>query len=138
MPELVNVIPPCVVSRYLSPYPRVRVEVDISLGIAYLARDGFDIALRIGLSTDAGQVRRHLGPLPSVCVASLAYLRNYPALKSPTDLAGHEIVVFTPQKKDSLEITLKHQSGPSAVLRTAGRMRSNSLALLRDLAVLGC
>lgn len=85
--------PPGVIDEFVAPavgklaarYPRLRLELDASIGYADLTRREADLALR-GLRPSAGDlVTRKLGGSPYVVIASKRYARALGTLADPAD-----------------------------------------------------
>lgn len=58
-----------------------------------LLEDGIDVAVRIGPLADSGLVRRQVGVVRRLTVASPAYLARRGRPQRPRDLAAHDIVL---------------------------------------------
>ncbi|MCA2958620.1 MAG: LysR family transcriptional regulator [Silvanigrellales bacterium] len=136
VPEIGNVVLPSVLARYLALYPRVEVEVDVSQAVVDLVKDAFDVALRIGVDTDASHLQKRLGLLPSVLVGSASFLRNRPTYKTPGDVAKGDLLRFAPHGRVSA-VSMVGPDGQKEHLNLESRFCANNLTLLKDLALQG-
>jgi DNA-binding transcriptional LysR family regulator len=79
-------------------HPRVHVELDLSMRVTELVREGFDCAIRVtnarGLSS-SGLVQKRLAKLELGLYASPAYLARMDTPKRPEDLLQHDFVAFS-------------------------------------------
>ncbi len=84
------------VQRYTARYPAVRVDVHLSNHLVDLARDGVDLALRVSGRPlrDSALVARKVGTVIMQLHASPAYLARTRPPRTPSDLAGHDWVVY--------------------------------------------
>ena len=80
---------------YLARHPTVLGELNLSDRNANLVEDGVDAAVRIGVLEDASHVARHVGTTRRVVVASPKYLAGRNKIRSPKDVAGHDVIQFT-------------------------------------------
>ncbi|HET7504803.1 MAG TPA: LysR family transcriptional regulator [Kofleriaceae bacterium] len=83
-----------VVASFLDAYPGVRVELVLADRNLNLLEDEIDVALRIGALADSSLIARRVGAVRRVLVASPSYLAGSPPLRTPGDLARHD-VIFT-------------------------------------------
>jgi DNA-binding transcriptional LysR family regulator len=83
------------VGRYLRTYTAARAELLLSDRIVNLVEDGIDVAVRIGVLPDSGDVVRKVGATRRVLVASPEYCERRGAPASPSELAGHDTIAFT-------------------------------------------
>lgn len=77
------------VREFLRANPAVQIDLSLNDGLADLAREGFDLAVRIGNLADSGLIARRLGESRMVLVASPAYLDRHGTPARPEDLAHH-------------------------------------------------
>lgn len=80
---------------FLARHPTVLGELTLSDRNANLVEDGVDAAVRIGVLEDASHVARHVGTTRRVVVASPKYLAGRNKIRSPKDVAGHDVIQFT-------------------------------------------
>ncbi|MBX3498533.1 MAG: LysR family transcriptional regulator [Alphaproteobacteria bacterium] len=81
------------VSTFLSTHPEVRVELELNDRNVDLLEDGIDIALRIGRLEDSSLVRRQVGVVRRLTLASPGYLERRGPPRRPRDLAAHDVVL---------------------------------------------
>jgi DNA-binding transcriptional LysR family regulator len=91
-----------IVASFLDAYPGVRVELMLSDRNLNLVEDGLDVALRIGRLADSSLIARRVGEVRRMTVASPSYLAGRPALRTPADLARHDII-FTASRPGPLQ-----------------------------------
>jgi DNA-binding transcriptional LysR family regulator len=84
------------VNRFSARYPAVAVQVRLTNSIVDLAREGFDLALRvaIGPRPSSSLVSRRVGTMVSQLYASPAYLARRGTPRSPEELRGLDWVAF--------------------------------------------
>jgi len=115
-------------------HPQVRCEVTCLDAFVDLVAEGADVALRLGEIKDPSIVRRRLGTMRRLLVASPAYLKANGAPKQPGDLSKHRSVRFTGLPTGD-QVTL----GRTTVTMTPGFLSNNAVvlreALLRGLGV---
>jgi DNA-binding transcriptional LysR family regulator len=83
------------VGRYLGRYPEAQAELLLSDRIVNLVEDGIDVAIRIGVLADSGDVVRKVGVTRRVVVASPEYCANRGTPASAAELARHDTIAFT-------------------------------------------
>jgi DNA-binding transcriptional LysR family regulator len=67
--------------------PEIRLEISSDDRFVDLVEEGFDVAIRITKLTDSGLIARKLAPFKVYVCASPEFLKAYPDLKQPADLA---------------------------------------------------
>jgi DNA-binding transcriptional LysR family regulator len=78
---------------FLAYHPHLRISLAVSDARQDLVTEGVDLALRLGALTNSTTIARKLGQGPRLVAASPNYLRAAPMLRSPSDLAGHRLVL---------------------------------------------
>jgi DNA-binding transcriptional LysR family regulator len=81
---------------FIDAWPAVRVRLLLIDRIANLVEEGIDLGVRIGPLPDQSLRALKVGEVRRVVCASPDYLARRPAPATPADLAGHEIIAFTP------------------------------------------
>jgi DNA-binding transcriptional LysR family regulator len=83
---------------FLARYPRINIEVEHTLRVVDLVREGFDLAIRLTLGRlpPSSLIARKLARMNLALYAATSYAarRNLP--KQPEDLVHHDNVVFYP------------------------------------------
>lgn len=74
-------------------FPEIQLDVDFSDTMRNIVDDGYDIAIRVGNSTNSGLIVRKLCNARICLVASPAYLARRPAPSSPDEIAQHECII---------------------------------------------
>jgi DNA-binding transcriptional LysR family regulator len=82
------------IARLRAERPALSVEILSGARAVDLKRGEADLAIRIGPVTDEDLVMRKLCEVGWSLYASKAYLARRPAAADPTDLAGHEVIVY--------------------------------------------
>jgi DNA-binding transcriptional LysR family regulator len=120
---------------YLSAWPDVSLELDLSNRIIDLVEEGFDASVRIGQLPDSSFVARPLKPYRMRACASPAYLARAGTPRTPEDLMQHECLGFLHWGREGLW-RLGGESATECQLR-AGRFRANNGQALKVAALHG-
>ncbi|OWJ56582.1 LysR family transcriptional regulator [Paraburkholderia caledonica] len=120
---------------YLSEWPEVTLELDLSNRMTDLVEEGFDAAVRIGQLQDSSFVARPLKPYRMRACASPAYLARAGIPRTPADLAHHECLGFLHWGREGAW-RLGGESAAENALR-AGRFRANNGQALKVAALRG-
>jgi DNA-binding transcriptional LysR family regulator len=73
-------------------YPKVKIDLRLSDHMVDLAKEGIDVAVRIGDLADSSLLSRRLSGHKLCCFASPSYLATRDAPKHPSELDRHETV----------------------------------------------
>lgn len=119
-------------SRFLSIYPEIQLDIHLTDNFVDIIRDGFDIAIRIGELQDSSLVARKLSPDTRVIVASPEYLEKNGTPKTLKDLENHNCLNAGAQ-----ELWTVDGPGGSHEIRVRGNIRSNSADLIREALIAG-
>lgn len=123
-----------VLGEFMALHPKLHLELDVSERFRNLVDQRFDLALRIETPKDSDYVYRKLLPNDLVLCASPSYLeRNPMRLKTPADLASHEILMLEVHRKCQF-VGQAHQLGDFA---SAKKITCENGAFLTDLALNG-
>ncbi len=82
-------------SSFLGRHPAVLGELTLADRLSNLVEEGIDAAVRIGVLEDSSQVASRVGATRRVVVAAPKYLARHKKLRSPDDVAAHDIVQCT-------------------------------------------
>jgi DNA-binding transcriptional LysR family regulator len=87
---------PALLGRFLSRYPDVSLQLQITNRLVDLAEEGVDLALRVGPIPDANLVVRRLMRIERSVAATPAYWRKHGKPTHPSELDGHRTLVVAP------------------------------------------
>src|SRR5579859_3710901 len=110
--------------RFLTMHPLLRVELQVVDARQDLVAEGADVAIRLGDLDDSAFGARKLVVLPTMLVASPAYLAARGTPKTPADLASHDCI-FGPGNfgRDSWSF---NRNGTEMSVDVRGRISTNS------------
>lgn len=121
--------------RFTEAHPDLTVDLRLSDSYADLARDGIDLAFRIGVTEVSSVKVRKLGLIESRLVASPDYLARHGTPRHPEDLFSHACLVDTNRQNPTV---WTFGTGAQAVdIRVTSRFQVNSAHIARDLAIAG-
>lgn len=84
-------------AEFLTLYPHIRVELDLSDTVVHLFDQGYDLALRVGPMTSSSLISRRLSNTQRILVASKHYLELNGKPSSPNDLENFDCISFGEQ-----------------------------------------
>ncbi|MCB5200494.1 LysR family transcriptional regulator [Loktanella sp. TSTF-M6] len=126
-----------VVARFQKTWPDVRFEISFSDTVSRIIEDGFDLAIRVGVTTpDATLISRTLMVEKTVLCASPVYLTNRDAPRNVDQLSSHDLLQFSSVAKRQAWSLQDPSSFPGNV---SGRvpLRMDSAEGLRAAALAG-
>jgi LysR family transcriptional activator of dmlA len=80
------------ISRFVRKYPRVEVQLQLSVNPPPLTEDAFDVCIRFGAPPDARVIARFVAPNRRLLCAAPAYLSKHGMPKVPNDLTRHNCI----------------------------------------------
>ena len=80
------------ISRFVRKYPKVEVQLQLSVNPPPLTEDSFDVCIRFGEPPDTRVIARHIAPNRRLLCASPGYLAKHGTPKAPHDLAQHNCI----------------------------------------------
>ncbi|OBY25295.1 LysR family transcriptional regulator [Leisingera sp. JC1] len=84
------------VQKFQKEWPDVRFEISFSDSVRRIVRDGFDLAVRVGItSPDTSLISRTLMTDRPVLCASSAYLKDWGTPKNIDQLSTHDLLQFS-------------------------------------------
>lgn len=127
-----------VLSQFALRYPEIRVGVTVSNRRVDLVEEPFDLAIRARerLDGDAALIVRKLGISRRILVASPAYLATRPAIDTPADLHGEQLMTLA-EDAGPAEWTLFGRNGEESSVPFMPRFAGSDFALLHHAAVAG-
>ena len=126
-----------VVATFQKTWPDVRIEISFSDTVSRIIEDGFDLAIRVGVTTpDVSLISRTLTVEKTVLCASPAYLTVRDAPRNVDQLSTHDLLQFSSVAKRQVWSLPDPGSFPGNV---SGRvpLRTDSAEGLRAAALAG-
>ena len=118
--------------EFLAQYPEIELDFHLTDSFSDIIREGFDLAVRIGMLQDSSLVARKLSRDTRVLCASPAYLKEAGEPKSLKDLERHVCLSAGAQEVWQIE-------GPDGQhqMRPKSSIKSNSAELTREAMLAG-
>jgi DNA-binding transcriptional LysR family regulator len=80
------------VARFVEKYPGIQIHLNLSDSGLDVIDDGLDIALRVGLPTDASVIAKKILSTRRIVCASSDYVKRHEALRRPEELRQHNCI----------------------------------------------
>ena len=120
---------------FMRRYPRISLDVDLSVEKIDLLAQRIDVAVRIAESVDPGFVAFRLAPYTRVFCASPLYLDERGTPTAPEDLADHNCLI---SRGATLNSTWPiSRDGSIVLVRVSGTLIANNGSLVREAALNG-
>lgn len=123
-------------TSFLTRYPEIALQLELTDTATDLVADGFDVAIRIGDQPDSSLRVRKLTSQTASLVASPTYLETHGQPQEPSDLLDHRLLAGGTQADDSIW-HLNHGDGTPARIRFAPALAINDGPMLLDAAIDG-
>jgi len=81
-----------IISRFARTYPKVEVQLQLSVNPPALSDDSYDVCIRFGAPPDARVMAQRIAPNRRLLCAAPAYLKKFGTPKVPNDLIGHNCI----------------------------------------------
>ena len=120
------------VTDFLTSYPDLKVDLQLTDSLVDIVACGIDVAIRIGKLRDSNLIARRIAPNARVLCAAPAYLARAGMPRAAEDLAGHACLALTGVSHWSFVV-----SGHVRAIRIAGPFASNSIEALHAACVRG-
>lgn len=125
-----------ILTEYLTLYPGVRFQIELTDRRVDLVEEGFDVAIRTGALPDSTLIAKRLSLVGSFRVyASPVYLARRGTARHPRELGEHDCLVMSAQRTP-LTWSFQHR-GKALPVKVRPYAEANSFTLLRDLAAAG-
>jgi DNA-binding transcriptional LysR family regulator len=122
---------------FVTRYPNLKLDIDLSDRLVDLATDGIDLAIRIGRHpASTNMISRRLGMVPLEICASPDYLKRRGTPLSPHELTDHQTTSFSYLSTGD-SWTLTNRQGRTETIRIKPGIHANNGDILRELAVHG-
>lgn len=124
-----------IIARFAALNPALDISLDYDDRTRDLAREGFDIAVRIGEMRDNALMQRKLCEDESVVCASPAYLERMGRPEVLADLRDHQVIGYSHMPNSQLW-QFRDQGRPISPA-VQGRLKLNNGEAIRDMAIEG-
>lgn len=124
-----------ILARFAAVHPGLAFRIDYDDRTRDLAREGFDIGIRIGAARDAALISRKLCDDRQFVVASADYLAKAGTPQTPADLSGHQVIGYA-HMADS-QLWQFRNGGRFVAPHLDGRLVLNNGEAMRDMAIAG-
>ena len=81
-------------SEFAVAHPKIELDVSLEDRTVDLTAGGYDLAVRIGQLKDSALIARRIAPIRKSVVASPAYLDRRGRPKQPSDVVGHDVLLY--------------------------------------------
>ena len=126
-----------IIAKFLAEWPEVEAEVSFSDQVADIVDEGFDLAIRIGVTApDTQLVTRVISRHRVLLCAAPAYLAEHGEPASVEELARHDALFFASRHRRHIW-QVADDGGDLSKARLRSRLRLDSGEALRDAAVAG-
>lgn len=120
---------------FLSKHPNIKLEVTLTDTREDLVAQGVDVAVWLGSLEDSSLIARRLSPGKRLVCCSPAYARAQGMPENPSDLVGHNCIVYRAKSYDSSWRFTKE--GQTTSVAVTGNLESESSAVLMTSALNG-
>ncbi len=76
-------------------HPKIEIDLNLNDRELDLVDEGFDLAIRVGELQDSSLIARKLAVVGFAVCASPAYLERHGLPQHPSELVGHEVLVYS-------------------------------------------
>lgn len=123
-------------NRFLALHPGVVVDLDLNDRRVDVAREGFDLAIRLGELESSSLVARRIGGCSFVLAASPAYLARAGEVATTDDLSGRAGLCYAPKRRPPV-VECTDPRGRRHEVHLAPKLVSGSGDALRSAAIAG-
>ena len=83
------------ISEFMLLHPQLEIDLDLNDRQIDLVEEGVDLAIRVGVLQDSSLIARKLTTAGFAVCASPAYLDSHGVPMHPSDLTGHEVLIYS-------------------------------------------
>ena len=123
------------VIQFRKMHPGLAISLELNDQPSKLVEQNIDVAIRLGHLSTPGIVARKLGDSAFVAVASPAYLGERGMPGAPSELRGHECMLYSNQQNPGEWIFL--HANKRETVQVSASYRCNNLLALKEAAVAG-
>jgi len=121
------------IAEFLTEYPDINVNLELSDGVVDIVEHGVDVALRIGNLTSSSLVARKLANNPRLLVASPEYLKRAGHPRTAQDLTKHNCLVLSGNRNWKL----RGDTGELHEIKVSGNFSTNLGDTITEAAMAG-
>jgi DNA-binding transcriptional LysR family regulator len=114
-----------VIANFLSEYPKINIQLDLTNRFVDIVEEGFDLAIRVADLQDSSLISRSLVPVKRYTCASPAYIERWGEPAIPSELELHACVIF-PADGEQVRWQFANADGEHNVA-VSGRLHVNSM-----------
>lgn len=115
-------------------YPGIDFEFDLTPRRVDLVTEPFDVAIRMGESSDSSLISRLIAKLTHGLYASPGYLKERGEPHEPAELSRHDCLRFYPTKTEMWSL---HNGVETVEVAIDGRFRLNSMGMIQRMIMQG-
>lgn len=125
-----------ILSKYLTLYPEVKLELDLNDRKVDLIQDGFDMVIRATMSLDdSSMIYRKIYSCNAYTVAAKSYLLKHGSPQKPQELKGHSCICYSNHKTPN-KWKFVDKDGQVTQIEVNAKVTSNSsgmeMAMVKD------
>lgn len=125
-----------VMPEFMARYPELTVDLVLNDRRINLIEEGFDVSLRISALTDSSLIARQLAPVERYIVGSPAYFEKHGVPKRPSDLAGHDFMLYTLLSRPNI-LEMENAKGEKEQVELKGRFLCNNADAMVEMMLKG-
>jgi DNA-binding transcriptional LysR family regulator len=126
------------IADFTARFPAISVELMLSIRIADLIDEGFDVAVWVGELPDSSLVARQLAPCRMVVCGAPSYFEKHGTPRTPADLTNHNCLTVAVTGLSYYRAWhLTAADGTTLNISPIGNLRTNSGAVLKVAALAG-
>ncbi len=120
------------VSKLLSAYPDINIEISVNLGFVDIVAERFDAGIRLGETIAQDMIAVRIGPgMCMAVVGSPVYFAEKPPPRTPHDLAAHNCINLRFPTLGGVSVWEFEKGGRPVNVRVEGQLIVNDIALAR-------
>lgn len=123
-------------NTFMASYPDIRVDLDLDDRRVDIQREGYDLAIRIGILEDSRLTARKLASFPMVAAASPRFLKEHGTPTSLADISELPALCYSVPVRPEVW-SCRDPDGRRRSINVKARMLSNNGDVLRDAAIAG-
>lgn len=127
-----NLISP-MLSKFLSRYPDVTLDIELENRLVDLLEEGYDLVLRSAILESSNLIARKIFSIKNIICATEKYIQTHGKLNTPNELEKHNCATYS-HSKNSEHITLIKNNNEE-IVRVKCNFTSNHLDLIKQMVL---